>query len=217
MAESCEPCAATLCALRLSHGAANPQNSARGASEDDGVRVAPAVALRAAMPVATTAHTPAVAVQSRTVCPRPRPTRPRMMSVKLVVLHYRALAAATSAWALSGSACTKDVPRDTAVPSAAHAVPPVAPVAPPSPIEDQPLAYHVAGPEAVGRVIGQVTFNGPVPADSAIHAAGDASGCGPVSVDGSLTHRGPRLASAVVWLTGITPASTCRTCGDSTS
>ena len=74
-----------------------------------------------------------------------------------------------------------------------------------SPVVSQSaVAYRVAPLAAPGRVRGVVSFDGPAPPDSVVHLTNDADVCGQTLVDVSVDHRGPRLANAVVWLTGIT-------------
>jgi hypothetical protein len=76
----------------------------------------------------------------------------------------------------------------------------------------QPLGIHVQSSggykvvplSAIGRIKGVVEFGGAAPADTVVHLTSDADVCGQTLVDVSVDHRGPRLASAVVWLTGIT-------------
>ena len=55
-----------------------------------------------------------------------------------------------------------------------------------------------------GRIAGSVTFEGPTPIDSVTHVTADADVCGATLIDVSVRARGPRLAGAVVWLTGVT-------------
>ncbi len=64
--------------------------------------------------------------------------------------------------------------------------------------------YTVVPLAAIGRIKGVVEFGGAAPADTVVHLTSDADVCGQTLVDVSVDHRGPRLASAVVWLSGIT-------------
>jgi Carboxypeptidase regulatory-like domain len=64
--------------------------------------------------------------------------------------------------------------------------------------------YRVVPLTASGRIKGVVEFAGTAPADTVVHVTSDADVCGQTLVDVSVDHRGPRLASAVVWLKGIT-------------
>ena len=66
------------------------------------------------------------------------------------------------------------------------------------------VRYHVAPLTAIGRIKGVVEFDGVPPTDTVVHLTDDVDVCGQTLVDVSVDHRGPRLASAVVWLTGIT-------------
>ncbi|HXB24436.1 MAG TPA: carboxypeptidase regulatory-like domain-containing protein [Gemmatimonadaceae bacterium] len=69
-----------------------------------------------------------------------------------------------------------------------------------------PLAtpYKIVPLPAFGRIAGSVTFSGPTPQDSITHVTTDADVCGATLVDVSIRTRGPRLAGAIVWLSGIT-------------
>jgi len=64
-------------------------------------------------------------------------------------------------------------------------------------------AYKTVPLPAFGRIAGSVTFSGPTPVDSITHVTTDADVCGATLVDVSFKNRGPRLAGAVVWLSGI--------------
>jgi hypothetical protein len=66
-----------------------------------------------------------------------------------------------------------------------------------------PTAYRSTPLPAFGRITGSVTFAGPAPVDSITHVTKDADVCGATLVDVSIRTRGPRVAGAVVWLTGI--------------
>jgi hypothetical protein len=74
----------------------------------------------------------------------------------------------------------------------------------PSVITPLGTAYKPAPLPAFGRIAGSVTFEGPTPVDSITHVTTDAEVCGATLVDVSIRARGPRLAGAVVWLTGVT-------------
>ncbi len=63
--------------------------------------------------------------------------------------------------------------------------------------------YKVAPLPTFGRIVGSVTFAGPAPTDSVTHVTTDPEVCGATLVDISTRTRGPRLAGAVVWLTGV--------------
>jgi hypothetical protein len=64
--------------------------------------------------------------------------------------------------------------------------------------------YRVDRSVAASRIKGSVTFDGPAPLDSVVHPTTDTDVCGQTLVDVSVEHRGPRLASAVVWIDGVT-------------
>jgi hypothetical protein len=64
--------------------------------------------------------------------------------------------------------------------------------------------YHVVALPIIGKVTGSVVFQGATPADSIIHPTVDADVCGSTLVDPTVLHRGPNLAGAVVWLSGVT-------------
>jgi len=67
-----------------------------------------------------------------------------------------------------------------------------------------PGGYKVTPLPVSGTVIGSVAFDGVAPPDSIVHPAVDADVCGRTLADPTVQHRGPHLAGAVVWLTGIT-------------
>jgi hypothetical protein len=67
-----------------------------------------------------------------------------------------------------------------------------------------PGGYHVAALPVIGKVTGSVVFQGPAPEDSIIHPTVDADVCGSTLVDPTVQHRGPNLAGAVVWISGVT-------------
>ena len=71
-------------------------------------------------------------------------------------------------------------------------------------ITPTPTAYKTVPLPAFGRISGSVTFAGPTPIDSVTHVTTDADVCGATLVDISIRTRGPHLAGAIVWLTGIT-------------
>jgi hypothetical protein len=64
-------------------------------------------------------------------------------------------------------------------------------------------SYRTVTLEEIGRITGSVEFDGPTPPDTVVHPAADADVCGQSLIDVSVDHRGPRLANAVVWVTGI--------------
>jgi Carboxypeptidase regulatory-like domain len=79
-----------------------------------------------------------------------------------------------------------------------------APRSRPATIPQSSARYRVAPLTAIGRIKGVVSFDGAAPADTVVHLTADADVCGQTLVDVSVDHRGPHLANAVVWLTGIT-------------
>jgi hypothetical protein len=64
--------------------------------------------------------------------------------------------------------------------------------------------YKAVPLPAFGRIAGAVTYAGAAPADSITHVTTDPDVCGATLVDISIRTRGPRLAGAIVWLSGIT-------------
>lgn len=94
-------------------------------------------------------------------------------------------------------ACSPTDSRQTAVPG------PTARNARPTLMITSGNAYRAVAIEDGGRVTGTVEFEGPAPADTTVHPTSDADVCGQSLVDVSVDHCGPRLARAVVWLTGV--------------
>jgi hypothetical protein len=66
-----------------------------------------------------------------------------------------------------------------------------------------PPAHRRTATSAIGRVTGSVEFDGPAPIDTVTHPRADAPVCGASLLDVSVEHRGPRLARAVVWISGV--------------
>ncbi len=73
----------------------------------------------------------------------------------------------------------------------------------PSPIAPGRRPYELASATTYGRLAGAVTFSGPTPADTVTHVVTDVDVCGATLVDVSVRARGPRLAGAVVWISGV--------------
>jgi carboxypeptidase family protein len=101
-------------------------------------------------------------------------------------------------------ACSQADSQRTAAAAAATAATAVAARAPATlPLLTGGAGYHAGPLTGSGRITGTVEFNGSAPTDSIIHPASDADVCGPTLVDVSVDHRGPRLARAVVWISGV--------------
>jgi hypothetical protein len=62
--------------------------------------------------------------------------------------------------------------------------------------------YRPESLSTFGRVAGTVEFDGDPPLDTVVTPMSDAEVCGSTVLDGGVTHDGPRLAEAVVWLSG---------------
>jgi hypothetical protein len=108
--------------------------------------------------------------------------------------------AAVAALCAVATACSDASPQRMALATATtRPAPALQPVSPQS-----SGGYRVIPLAASGRIKGVVEFAGAAPADTVVHVTSDADVCGQTLVDVSVDHRGPRLASAVVWLKGIT-------------
>jgi hypothetical protein len=130
--------------------------------------------------------------------------RPRHLLPQVVATHGRSgpaghamMVGVVAALMLACSRADSQRVDATAKAKPAESAPAVGPLAASS------APYRVDRSITGGRITGSVTFDGPAPTDSIVHPTIDADVCGQTIVDASVDHRGPHLASAVVWIDGV--------------